>query len=102
MPTTKPPKLEGFGAEVRDHALTFPEATEDFPWGERAFKVRGKAFVFLGSDDGETPRGVVRGNFSGLLRGPFSPRLSYACTHQQIASDDSRFSVPRRAGSLTQ
>jgi hypothetical protein len=33
-------------------ALAYPEATEDFPWGERAFKVRGKAFVFLSVSDG--------------------------------------------------
>jgi predicted DNA-binding protein (MmcQ/YjbR family) len=27
--------------------LALPETTEDFPWGERAIKVRGKAFLFL-------------------------------------------------------
>jgi len=27
--------------------MKYPEATEDFPWGERAIKVRGKAFLFL-------------------------------------------------------
>jgi predicted DNA-binding protein (MmcQ/YjbR family) len=27
--------------------MGFPDATEDFPWGERAIKVRGKAFLFL-------------------------------------------------------
>ena len=32
---------------LRDYALGFPEATEDFPWGERAIKVRGKAFLFM-------------------------------------------------------
>ena len=32
---------------LRAAALAFPEATEDFPWGERAFKVRGKVFLFL-------------------------------------------------------
>jgi predicted DNA-binding protein (MmcQ/YjbR family) len=32
---------------LRARALAFPEATEDFPWGERAIKVRGKAFLFL-------------------------------------------------------
>jgi hypothetical protein len=30
-------------AHLRDHALTKPEATEHFPWGERAIKVKGKA-----------------------------------------------------------
>jgi len=32
---------------LRAAALAFPETTEDFPWGERAFKVRGKVFLFL-------------------------------------------------------
>jgi hypothetical protein len=30
---------------LRDYALGFPEATEDFPWGERAIKVKGKVFL---------------------------------------------------------
>lgn len=34
-------------AAVRAFALTFPEAYEEFPWGESAFKVKGKVFVFL-------------------------------------------------------
>ncbi len=33
---------------LRKFALAFPEATEEFPWGERVVKVRGKIFVFLG------------------------------------------------------
>lgn len=39
-------------AVLRDHALTFPESHEDFPWGERVVKVRGKVFVFLGRYQG--------------------------------------------------
>ena len=37
-------------AALRGHALTYPEATEDFPWGHTAFKVRGKIFVTLVAD----------------------------------------------------
>jgi predicted DNA-binding protein (MmcQ/YjbR family) len=37
--------------EVRAFALSLPGAVEDFPWGERVVKVRGKVFVFLGHDD---------------------------------------------------
>lgn len=37
---------------LRDFALTLPEAHEDFPWGERVIKVRGKIFLFLGVVDG--------------------------------------------------
>ena len=44
--------LTGFAAELRERALALPETTEDFPWGERAFKVRGKGFVFLSVNDG--------------------------------------------------
>jgi predicted DNA-binding protein (MmcQ/YjbR family) len=36
--------------ELREYALSFPGATEDFPWGERVAKVKGKVFVFLGAD----------------------------------------------------
>jgi predicted DNA-binding protein (MmcQ/YjbR family) len=46
------PKLSGFAEELREYALSFPQTTEDTPWGERAFKVKGKAFVFLSAADG--------------------------------------------------
>ena len=35
-------------ARLVSFALGLPGATEDFPWGERVVKVRGKIFVFLG------------------------------------------------------
>ena len=35
---------------LRDYALGFPETTEAFPWGESAFKVKGKTFVFMRAD----------------------------------------------------
>ena len=35
---------------LREYALGFPEAMEDFPWGERVAKVNKKVFVFLGVD----------------------------------------------------
>lgn len=34
-------------AALREIGLAFPETTEDFPWGHRALKVKGKAFVFM-------------------------------------------------------
>ena len=37
---------------LRDHAMTFPTAAEDFPWGHRAIKVNKKSFVFLSHEDG--------------------------------------------------
>jgi predicted DNA-binding protein (MmcQ/YjbR family) len=42
--------LRRISRELRKYALSFPEATEDFPWGERVAKVKGKVFVFLGRD----------------------------------------------------
>ncbi|HSR96097.1 MAG TPA: MmcQ/YjbR family DNA-binding protein [Kofleriaceae bacterium] len=37
-------------AALRAHALAKPEATEHFPWGERAIKVKGKVFLFMYAD----------------------------------------------------
>jgi predicted DNA-binding protein (MmcQ/YjbR family) len=39
--------FESLEADLRAKALAYPEANEDFPWGERVVKVRGKIFVFL-------------------------------------------------------
>lgn len=49
MPPRKPRNRHE--AALRDHALSYPEAHEDFPWGHRALKVRGKAFAFLSKDE---------------------------------------------------
>ncbi len=40
----KPQQVE---TALRNYALGFPEATEEFPWGERAIKVKGKVFLFM-------------------------------------------------------
>lgn len=45
--------LESLELELRDYSLTFPEVTEDHPWGHRAMKVKGKVFVFLGGEKSE-------------------------------------------------
>ena len=39
--------LATIGKALRTHALAYPETTEEFPWGESAFKVKGKTFVFM-------------------------------------------------------
>ena len=36
---------------LRAFALGYPGAQEEYPWGERVVKVKGKVFVFLGRDD---------------------------------------------------
>jgi predicted DNA-binding protein (MmcQ/YjbR family) len=49
-PSSRPNDLGRVARELRKYALSFPGATEDFPWGERVAKVKGKVFVFLGTD----------------------------------------------------
>jgi predicted DNA-binding protein (MmcQ/YjbR family) len=36
-------------SKIREYALTFPEAYEEFPWGHSAMKVKKKAFLFMGT-----------------------------------------------------
>ena len=38
-------------AVLRAFALGYPGAQEEYPWGERVVKVKGKVFVFLGRDE---------------------------------------------------
>ena len=38
--------LGEFERRLREAAFAFPETSEDHPWGETAYKVRGKVFVF--------------------------------------------------------
>lgn len=47
-------KLTRSEMALRQFALKFPETHEDFPWGHRAFKVKGKIFVFMGNAEGAT------------------------------------------------
>ncbi|HZU53685.1 MAG TPA: MmcQ/YjbR family DNA-binding protein [Holophagaceae bacterium] len=44
--------LSRAGASLRKRAAAYPEVHEDFPWGESAFKVRGKTFLFLRAEEG--------------------------------------------------
>ena len=40
-------KASRIGQAIRKQALSYPETAEEFPWGESAFKVKGKTFVFM-------------------------------------------------------
>lgn len=42
--------LKSAEAALRKAALAYPLATEDFPWGHRAFKIKGKMFLILSFD----------------------------------------------------
>lgn len=50
MPET--PRHASTVAPLRKAALALPETREDHPWGECAFKVREKVFLFLGESEG--------------------------------------------------
>lgn len=50
----KPAAFKKVETALRAHALAYPETHEDFPWGERAWKVKKKVFVFFRAK-GETP-----------------------------------------------
>src|SRR4051812_39247369 len=49
MPRKSKNPLKAAEQKIRDYALTFPEAVEEFPWGDRVLKVRSKVFVFMGT-----------------------------------------------------
>lgn len=72
------PKLSPAEAALRTHALSYPEAHEDFPWGERVVKVRGKVFVFLGrSGDGLALSVKLPGSASFALGLAFASPTAY-------------------------
>ena len=48
-----PAALKKLEAAMRARALGYPESEEAFPWGERAIKVKGKAFLFMRLTDTE-------------------------------------------------
>jgi predicted DNA-binding protein (MmcQ/YjbR family) len=63
---------------LRAHALSYPEAQEEFPWGERVVKVKGKIFVFLGRPDGELSLSVkLPGSATLALDLPFASPTAY-------------------------
>lgn len=54
-PRKRAPKRQSVQERLRAHALSLPETREEFPWGDRVAKVRGKIFAFLGSvEDAES------------------------------------------------
>jgi predicted DNA-binding protein (MmcQ/YjbR family) len=38
---------------LREFGMAYPETTEDFPWGHRTLKVKGKAFIFMSREGDE-------------------------------------------------
>jgi predicted DNA-binding protein (MmcQ/YjbR family) len=63
---------------LRDHALAKPEATEHFPWGERAIKVKGKVFLFMFADATRLSLSTKLPDSSGIaLMLPFAKPTGY-------------------------
>ncbi len=63
---------------LREFALGFPEAYEDYPWGERVIKVKGKVFVFLGvPSDGLQFTVKLPDSASAALMQPFAQPTGY-------------------------
>jgi predicted DNA-binding protein (MmcQ/YjbR family) len=70
--------LAGSGAALRRFGLGFPEAHEDFPWGECALKVRKKVFVFLRSDAAQLSLSMkLPASHAAALTLPFTEPTGY-------------------------
>jgi predicted DNA-binding protein (MmcQ/YjbR family) len=65
-------------AELRRLAMAYPEASEDHPWGECAFKVRKKVFMFvsLGAKALTVTVKLPQAKFEALLL-PFTEPTGY-------------------------
>lgn len=67
-----------YRALLREIALGYPEAHEDFPWGESVIKVKGKVFVFLGRDGDDLGLSVKLPASNGFaLSLPFASPTGY-------------------------
>jgi predicted DNA-binding protein (MmcQ/YjbR family) len=65
-------------ARLRALALAYPEAHEEFPWGESVIKVRGRIFLFLAHSDGVLSLTVkLPGSATLALDLPFASPMGY-------------------------
>ncbi|MCB9524591.1 MAG: MmcQ/YjbR family DNA-binding protein [Myxococcales bacterium] len=65
-------------AAVQAFALSLPEAWEDYPWGERAFKVRKKVFCFFSGYEGRVRVSVkLPDSAPFLVQEPFASPTGY-------------------------
>jgi len=76
--TKSAPTLAKAEKSLRDAGMKFPEATEDFPWGHRALKVKGKAFIFIALEGDELSMSVkLPSSHSVALTLPFASPTAY-------------------------
>ena len=74
----RPEQLTRAEAALRQHALTYPETNEEFPWGHRAIKVKGKAFLFMSLEDDSLSLSVkLPASRAEALELPFSEPTGY-------------------------
>jgi predicted DNA-binding protein (MmcQ/YjbR family) len=74
----KKPGLKAAEAALRKFGLAFPETTEDFPWGHRALKVKGKMFAIMNMDaDGFTVSVKLPHSADFALMQPFAEPTGY-------------------------
>ena len=63
---------------LRKYALGFPEAYEEFPWGERVIKVNKRIFVFMhGSTQELRVTTKLPQSYGAALLAPFSKPTGY-------------------------
>ena len=77
---SRPPTAAHRNAEekLRQYALAYPEAVEEFPWGERAIKVRKKVFLFMSADaDGLRLTTKLPDSAEFALSHPFTAATGY-------------------------
>lgn len=71
-------RFHGPEMAVRKFALGLPKATEDFPWGHRAFRIGKKCFLFLAWDAGVFTATVKLPESQGMaLTLPFAEPTGY-------------------------
>jgi len=71
-------RLPRDGARLRKLALEYPEAYEEMPWGHHAIKVKGKAFIFLATDQDTFSLSAKLPSSAGVaLRLPFATPTEY-------------------------
>jgi predicted DNA-binding protein (MmcQ/YjbR family) len=73
-----PAKVHDDEETLRRHCLSYPAATEDFPWGHSAFKVKGKAFCFMSKAEAELSLSVKLPTSNSMaLSFPFAEPTGY-------------------------
>ncbi|MFY0579107.1 MmcQ/YjbR family DNA-binding protein [Cystobacter fuscus] len=71
-------RLEPFEKSLREAGRSYPEVTEDFPWGHPTLKVKGKAFVFFSlSEEGLSLSVKLPQSHGAALMLPFAEPTGY-------------------------